>query len=132
MLTESLDKLKRELLKLGCYQSMAILSPLPLLVNVSFFDISGDKSPSIDLTSWIKTVEDNLKLKGGPVDAVVVNNCQGEESYPSSALLVHVGDILLGQVYILVLPLIVALVGQSLHELVLAGGVSRQWHEMKL
>jgi len=80
MLTESLDKLKGELLKLGCNQPVAVLPPLPLLVNVCFFDISGDKSPSIDLTSWVKAVEDNLELKGCTVDAVVVNDRQGEET----------------------------------------------------
>ena len=53
MLTESLDELKRELLKLGCHQSVAVLPPLPLLVNVRFFNVSGDKSPSIDLSSRV-------------------------------------------------------------------------------
>ena len=80
MLAESLDKLKGELLKLGCHQSHPVLPPLPLLVDVCFFDISGDKGPSIDLTSWVKTVEDNLELEGCTVDAVVVNNRQGEET----------------------------------------------------
>lgn len=80
MLTESFDELKRELLKLGCHQSVAVLPPLPLLVNVRFFNVSGDKSPSIDLTSRVQTVEDNLELKGCTVDAVVVNNRQGEQT----------------------------------------------------
>ena len=76
MLSEGFDELKRKLLKLGYYSPIAVLPSLPLLIDVSFFDISWDESPAVDLPARIKTVKDYLELKGRTINTIVVDNSQ--------------------------------------------------------
>lgn len=77
---ESFDELKRELLESGSSDPVAIFPPLPLLIYVGLPDIPWYQSPSIDLSSGVQAIEYDLQFESSPIDAVVVDHSQGEET----------------------------------------------------